>query len=62
MPRPTIRIAHDLEADVWYVQTSDVDGLSAEAPTANALIARIPVMAADLRDEDEPVPVEVVIA
>lgn len=42
------------------MQTSDVEGLGAEASTANALIARIPVTAADLRDEDEPDPVQIV--
>ncbi|AWN55006.1 hypothetical protein DK412_28120 [Methylobacterium sp. 17Sr1-1] len=57
MSPPTIRIAHDPEADVWDVYMSDVQGLSAEAPTAETLIARIPIIIADLRDEDEPVPI-----
>ncbi|UHC17483.1 DUF1902 domain-containing protein [Methylobacterium currus] len=43
MPPPAIRIAHDPEANVWYVHRSDVGGMSAKAPTAEPLIARIPV-------------------
>ncbi|KMO17931.1 DUF1902 domain-containing protein [Methylobacterium platani] len=58
MSAPTIRIAHDPEADVWYVEESDVPGLRAEAPTVDA---RLPVIVADLRDEDGPVPVDIVI-
>lgn len=42
------------------MEKSDVPGLSAEAPTADALIARLPVIVADLRDEDDPVPVAIV--
>ncbi len=61
MSAPTIRITHDPEADVWYVGESDVPGLRAEAPTADALVARLPVIVADLRDEDGPDPVEIVI-
>ncbi|WP_425463383.1 DUF1902 domain-containing protein [Methylobacterium terricola] len=59
-PRPAIRIAHDPEADVWSVEESDLPGVSVEAPTADALIARLPVIVADLRDEDDPVPVVIV--
>ena len=61
MSAPTIRIARGPEADVWYVDASDVPGLSAEAPTADALITRLPVIVADLRDEDDPAPVAIVI-
>ncbi len=61
MSAPTIRIARDPAADVWSVEESDVPGLGAEAATADALIARLPVIVADLRDEGGPVPVGIVI-
>ncbi|WP_407528546.1 DUF1902 domain-containing protein [Methylobacterium oryzisoli] len=49
-----VRIAHDEEAGVWFVAHSDVPGLRAEAPTSDALIARIPAMVTDLLEENEP--------
>jgi hypothetical protein len=49
-----VQIAYDADAEVWYVDKSDVAGLRAEAPTSDALIARIPTMAAELLEENEP--------
>lgn len=36
-----IHLAHDEEADVWYVAASDIPGLHLEADTPQALIARL---------------------
>jgi hypothetical protein len=54
MARFIVQVAYDAEAEVWYVDKSDVDGLRAEAPTSDALIARIPTMAAEILEENEP--------
>lgn len=37
----TIHLAHDQEADVWYVASSDIPGLFLEAATPQELISRI---------------------
>ena len=36
-----IHLAHDDEADVWYVASSDIPGLFLEADTPQALISRL---------------------
>ncbi len=59
----------DDEANVWYVAESDVPGLSAEAPTVEAMNAllrvRIPELLElnrpDLCHRGEPVPLEILI-
>ena len=43
-----IYCARDKEAGVWYVVESDVPGLSIEAPTQKAMIARIRVIVPEL--------------
>ncbi|WP_414470742.1 DUF1902 domain-containing protein [Microvirga sp. M2] len=45
-----VKIAYDDEAAVWYIDQSTLVGLRAEAPTADALIDRIPTMITDLLD------------
>jgi hypothetical protein len=47
-----VRVAYDVEADVWFIQSSDLPGLAGEAQTADALIDRIPGMIADLIEEN----------
>jgi Domain of unknown function (DUF1902) len=47
-----VRIAYDHDADVWYVEHSDVPGLRAEGPTADALMERIPGILSDLIEEN----------
>jgi len=47
-----VKIARDPEADVWFVESSSLPGLSAEADTADALMRRIPALIADLIDEN----------
>jgi predicted RNase H-like HicB family nuclease len=43
-----IHLAHDEEADVWYVAASDIPGLFLEAATPQALIARLAEVAPEL--------------
>jgi hypothetical protein len=40
----TVVIAHDPNAGIWYVQSSSVPGLHAEAPTAEELIDELPLL------------------
>lgn len=47
-----IKAAYDPEAEVWYVEHSDVPGLSAEAESLDALIDRLPGMITDLIEEN----------
>lgn len=47
-----IKVAYDDEADVWYVDHSSLAGLSAEAPTVDDLIKRLPGMIIDLIEEN----------
>lgn len=46
-----VKAAYDPEANVWYVNGSDVPGLAAEADTIEALIKRLPGIIADLIEE-----------
>lgn len=46
-----IRIEWDAEADVWYVVDSNVPGLATEAPTIEAMLARLEVMVPELLEE-----------
>ena len=44
----TVNVAHDSEGGVWYVLSSDVPGLNAEASSLDELIAIISDIAPDL--------------
>jgi hypothetical protein len=44
----TVTVAHDEREGVWYVQSSDVPGLNAEAPTLDALVEVIADLVPDL--------------
>ena len=44
----TVTVSHDEQEGVWYVQSSDVPGLHAEAATLEALIEIIADLAPDL--------------
>lgn len=46
-----VKAARDEEARVWYVESSDVPGLNAEAETLEALIEKLPPIVQDLIDE-----------
>ncbi|MBB5754308.1 DUF1902 domain-containing protein [Prosthecomicrobium pneumaticum] len=50
MARPLILVkaAHDAEAGVWYVESSDLPGLNAEAETLEGLAAKLPGIVMDL--------------
>ena len=50
MPRRIFEIhaAWDDEAQVWYVVESDVPGLAAEAPTAEALVEKLRTIVPEL--------------
>ncbi|MGH6840958.1 MAG: DUF1902 domain-containing protein [Methylocella sp.] len=47
-----VRIAHDEAAGVWFIESSDLAGLSGEAETVEALMRRIPGMIVDLVEEN----------
>ena len=44
----TVTVCHDEREGVWYVQSSDVPGLNAEAATLEALIEVVADLAPDL--------------
>jgi len=44
----TVTVSHDEAEGVWFVQSSDVPGLNAEAPTLDALVEAITDLAPDL--------------
>lgn len=44
----TVTVEHDEKEGVWFVQSSDVPGLHAEAPTLDALVEAIADLAPDL--------------
>ena len=58
-----VKAIHDPDAGVWYTESKDVHGLRLEAPSLEALIARIPGAVQDLL-EDVPgardIPIEVI--
>ena len=43
-----VNVSHDKTQNVWYVLTSDIPGLHAEAETLNELVAVISDVAPDL--------------
>lgn len=46
-----VKAARDAEAGVWYVESSDLPGLNAEAETLEGLVEKIPSMIVDLVDD-----------
>ncbi|HUE46946.1 MAG TPA: DUF1902 domain-containing protein [Aestuariivirgaceae bacterium] len=44
----TVTVCHDEDEGVWYVQSSDVPGLNAEAPTLDALVEVVTDLAPEL--------------
>ncbi len=44
----TVWAKWDDDADVWYVEQSDIPGLATEAPTADELVKNIRALAVDL--------------
>jgi hypothetical protein len=43
-----VTVSHDDEVDIWFVESSDVPGLNAEAPTLDSLVEIISDLAPDL--------------
>lgn len=60
--RYTIRAGWDEDAQVWYVEDSDIPGLVTEAPTQDQFIEHIRELAPELialnRAADQDIPVE----
>jgi predicted RNase H-like HicB family nuclease len=59
-----VKAAFDTEAAVWFVESSDLAGVNAEAPTLEALLQKLPGLVLDLLGEegldDFELPIEVV--
>jgi predicted RNase H-like HicB family nuclease len=60
-----VKVAHDPEAGVWFVEHRDIFGLNAEAETLEELVKKLPAVIADLVEPEEAgdteVPVEIVV-
>ena len=60
-----VKAAYDPDAQVWFVESSDLPGLNVEAATVEALQAQVPLAVADLLEAsgqpgDFDVPVEII--
>lgn len=60
-----VKAAFDDDAGVWFVESSDLAGLNAEAASVEELVRKVEVAAADLLEEtgasfDLDVPIELV--
>jgi predicted RNase H-like HicB family nuclease len=59
-----VKAAYDPDAAVWFVESSDLEGLNAEAPTLEGLLQKLPGVVLDLLEEegldDLELPIEVV--
>ena len=44
----TVKVAYDVDAKVWYVESSDLPGLNVEAPTVERLQEQLSLAVADL--------------
>ena len=60
MDKLTITAMWDPEANVWVAESEDI-GIATEAPSLDALVAKLPAMIQDLRDNPELVPFDVII-
>jgi hypothetical protein len=58
-----VKASFDAEADVWFVEHTDIPGLATEAATFEALCRKIEIMAAELLEANglETGPAEVAI-
>jgi hypothetical protein len=60
-----VKVAYDAEAQVWYVESSDLPGLNVEAPTVERLQEQLPLAVADLieasgEEGDFDIPIEII--
>lgn len=60
MDRLTITATWDAVAEVWVAESEQI-GIATEAPSLDALVAKLPAMIQDLREQSEFVPFEVVV-
>ncbi len=47
-----VKAAFDPEASVWFVESSDVEGLNLEGSSLEDLLAKLPAAVGDLLDAD----------
>ena len=47
-----VKAAYDPEAGVWFVESSDLAGVNAEAPSLEELLRKLPDVVLDLLEED----------
>jgi predicted RNase H-like HicB family nuclease len=59
-----VKAAYDADAAVWYVESSDLEGVNAEASSLEALLEKLPGVVLDLLEEagvdDVELPIELV--
>jgi predicted RNase H-like HicB family nuclease len=59
-----VKAAYDADAAVWFVESSDLKGVNAEAPSLEELLQKLPGVILDLLEEEgfdeAEVPVELV--
>jgi predicted RNase H-like HicB family nuclease len=59
-----VKAAYDADAAVWFVESCDLEGVNAEAPSLEELLQKLPGVILDLLEEagfdDAEVPVEVI--
>ena len=59
-----VKAAYDADAAVWFVESCDLEGVNAEAPSLEELLQKLPGVILDLLEEEEfddaEVPVELV--
>ena len=56
-----MKAAYDAEAAVWFVESSDLEGVNAEAPTLEALLQKLPGVVFDLLEDEGPEDLELPI-
>ena len=49
-----VKAARDPDAGVWFIESSDLPGLNAEAETIEALVDKLPALISDLVSEGRP--------
>jgi hypothetical protein len=47
-----VKAAYDADAAVWFVASSDLEGVNAEAPSLEGLLEKLPGVVLDLLEEE----------
>jgi predicted RNase H-like HicB family nuclease len=59
-----VKAAYDADAAVWFVESSELEGVNAEAPSLDELLQKLPGVIVDFLEEegfdDAEVPIELV--